>query len=63
MSRWVLDTSPLIFLAKLDRIDLLRAAADELRMPPVVLEEVFQSRKGIGMGSRVSHLLQHRASA
>ena len=28
MSRWVVDTSPLVFLAKLDRLDLLRRSAD-----------------------------------
>jgi predicted nucleic acid-binding protein len=27
MSRWVVDTSPLIFLAKLDRLELLRPRA------------------------------------
>lgn len=40
MSRWVIDTSPLIFLAKLDRLDLLRRKADEILVPPAVLEEV-----------------------
>lgn len=33
MSRWVANTSPLIFLAKLDRLDLLRKAADEILVP------------------------------
>jgi predicted nucleic acid-binding protein len=40
MSRWVVDTSPLIFLAKLDRLDLLRKSADEILVPAAVVEEV-----------------------
>ncbi|HEY3567256.1 MAG TPA: DUF3368 domain-containing protein [Thermoanaerobaculia bacterium] len=40
MSRWVVDTSPLIFLAKLDRLDLLRKSADELLVPATVVEEI-----------------------
>jgi uncharacterized protein len=40
MSRWIVDTSPLIFLAKLDRLDLLRKSADELLVPAAVVEEV-----------------------
>lgn len=42
MTRWVVDTSPLIFLAKLDRLDLLRRGADEVLAPPAVIEEVRQ---------------------
>lgn len=50
MTRWVVDTSPLIFLAKLDRLDLLRNGADEVLAPPAVIEEVrthadYASRK------------------
>lgn len=40
MTRWVVDTSPLIFLAKLDRLKLLRRGALEVYVPPKVLEEV-----------------------
>lgn len=40
MIRWVVDSSPLIFLAKLDRLDLLREGADEILAPPAVLQEV-----------------------
>lgn len=40
MSRWVVDTSPLIFLAHLDRLDLLRRSADEILVPPAVLREL-----------------------
>lgn len=40
MSRWVVDTAPLIFLAKLQRLDLLRQSADEVIAPPAVLREV-----------------------
>jgi hypothetical protein len=40
MSRWVVDTSPLIFLAKLSRLDLLRKSADEVLVPAAVIEEV-----------------------
>ncbi len=40
MSCWVVDTSPLIFLAKLDRLDLLRQGAGQLLIPPAVLREV-----------------------
>jgi predicted nucleic acid-binding protein len=37
---WVVDTSPLIFLAKLDRLDLLRRSADTICVPQAVLSEV-----------------------
>jgi len=40
MSLWVVDTSPLVFLAKLDRLELLRNSADEILLPPAVLDEV-----------------------
>jgi predicted nucleic acid-binding protein len=40
MSLWVIDSSPLIFLAKLDRLDFLRKEAEEILVPPAVLEEV-----------------------
>jgi predicted nucleic acid-binding protein len=40
MSRWIVDTSPLIFLAKLDRLDLLRTSADEVLVPAAVVGEV-----------------------
>jgi predicted nucleic acid-binding protein len=42
MSRWVVDTSPLIFLAKLDRLDLLQRAAEEVSVPLAVVQEVRQ---------------------
>lgn len=40
MKRWVVDTSPLIFLAKLDRLDLLKRSADQVVAPTAVLREV-----------------------
>lgn len=40
MSLWVVDASPLIFLAKLDRLSLLRSGADEILVPGRVLAEV-----------------------
>lgn len=40
MTRWVVDASPLIFLAKLDRLELLRRGATEIYAPPQVLAEV-----------------------
>ncbi len=40
MTIWVVDTSPLIFLAKLGHLDLLRKGADTAYMPRAVLEEV-----------------------
>lgn len=40
MNRWVVDTGPLIFLAKLDRLELLQRGADEILAPPAVLAEV-----------------------
>lgn len=39
-SRLVLDTSPLIFLAKIEALHLLPALADELLAPAAVLNEV-----------------------
>ncbi len=44
MTQWVVDTSPLIFLAKLDRLDLLQRGADEILAPPAVLNEAQQRR-------------------
>lgn len=40
MVQWVVDTSPLIFLANLDRLDLLRNGADMVLAPPAVIHEV-----------------------
>jgi uncharacterized protein len=40
MSVWVVDTSPLIFLSKLDRLDLLRASGQAICVPPAVLREI-----------------------
>lgn len=40
MTVWVVDTSPLIFLAKLGHLDLLREGADTVYIPRAVLEEV-----------------------
>lgn len=40
MSAWVVDASPLIFLSKLGRLDLLERAADEILAPPAVLAEL-----------------------
>jgi len=37
---WVVDTSPLLFLAKLERLDLLRQGADSIYIPQAVWEEV-----------------------
>ncbi|HEX7183193.1 MAG TPA: DUF3368 domain-containing protein, partial [Thermoanaerobaculia bacterium] len=39
MRLWVVDTSPLIFLAKLDRLDLLRKSADRIVAPEAVFRE------------------------
>ena len=41
---WVVDTSPLVFLAKLDRLELLRRGAKEILVPTAVIEEVRQYR-------------------
>jgi predicted nucleic acid-binding protein len=54
MSRWVVDTSPLIFLAKLNRLDLLRRSADELLVPTAVIEEVRASPEGLYFPSAVT---------
>ncbi len=40
MSCWVVDAGPLIFLAKLDRLNLLQRGADEVLIPVAVLNEV-----------------------
>jgi predicted nucleic acid-binding protein len=40
MRLWVVDASPLIFLAKLDRLDLLKGGADQVVVPPAVLREI-----------------------
>jgi len=40
MTLWVVDTAPLIFLAKLDRLYLLKESASEVIVPPAVIREV-----------------------
>ncbi len=40
MSCWVVNASPLIYLAHLDRLDLLRQGASEILVPPAVLLEL-----------------------
>ncbi len=40
MTLWVVDTSPLLFLAKLERLDLLRQGADNVYIPQAVWAEV-----------------------
>ena len=40
MTTWVADAGPLIFLAKLDRLNLLQSAAEAIYIPTVVLSEI-----------------------
>lgn len=40
MTTWVVDASPLIFLAKLERLELLKNHADTICVPQAVLEEI-----------------------
>ena len=40
MNLWVVDASPLIFLAKLERLDLLRQAAGSVCLPQAVADEI-----------------------
>ncbi len=40
MTTWVVDTSPLLFLAKLGRLDLLKAGADTIFVPQAVVDEI-----------------------
>jgi|SRR6185295_5279585 len=40
MRPWVVDTSPLIFLSKLGRLDLLRRSSAEILIPEAVLREI-----------------------
>ncbi len=40
MTAWIVDASPLIFLAKLRRLDLLRQTTDVLCMPQAVADEI-----------------------
>jgi uncharacterized protein len=42
MKLWVSDTSPLLFLAKLDRLDLLRQTTVEVTAPEAVFREIQQ---------------------
>lgn len=44
MTRWVVDASPLIFLAKLQRLALLHQSSDETYIPPQVLAEIRAQR-------------------
>ena len=40
MTTWVVDTSPLIFLSKLGRLNLLQAGADTVCVPQAVMDEI-----------------------
>jgi predicted nucleic acid-binding protein len=40
VTTWIVDTSPLIFLAKLRHLDLLREGADTICVPQAVLSEM-----------------------
>lgn len=40
MSLWVVDASPLIFLAKIDHLSLLQRSAERVLVPVVVLSEI-----------------------
>lgn len=40
MTVWVIDTSPLLFLAKLGHLKLLRKSAETICIPQAVLDEV-----------------------
>ncbi len=40
MTTWVVDTSPLIFLSKLGRLNLLQADADTVCVPQAVMGEI-----------------------
>jgi hypothetical protein len=42
MRIWISDTSPLLFLAKLDRLDLLRQGVGEVMAPEAVFREIKQ---------------------
>jgi predicted nucleic acid-binding protein len=42
MSIWITNTSPLIFLARLNRLDLLQRSAEEIITPPAVLREIAE---------------------
>jgi len=44
MRLWVVDASPLIFLSKLDRLDLLAGSAEQVVAPPAVLREIGEHR-------------------
>jgi predicted nucleic acid-binding protein len=44
MTRWVVDASPLIFLAKLERLALLHQSSGEVYVPPQVLAEIRAQR-------------------
>ena len=57
MKRWVVDTSPLIFLAKLDRLELLQHDADEILIPSAVLDEISI------LGDEASKLIENAISS
>lgn len=40
MSLWVVDASPLIFLAKIDRLPVLQGSAERILVPETVLSEI-----------------------
>ena len=57
MSRWVVNTSPLIYLARLDRLDLLRTGPTEVLVPPAVLREL--RAKPDAWSSQIEEALQN----
>ena len=43
MTRWVVDASPLIFLAKLEQLALLHQSSSEVYLPPQILADYLLS--------------------
>jgi hypothetical protein len=57
MSRqWAINASPLILLAKIERLDLLSELADDLLVPEVVLREIGAKPEGLSVLARIDTL-------
>lgn len=56
----VSNSSPLIFLSKIDRLDVLTKMFDKIYIPYAVYDETVLSQKTDNVASEIEHLIAQR---